>query len=128
LKPVNIVLLGGVGFSSDAVMGSFDPLSQRLPACQLFRPFPKQSPLAAAGNPMRPKILSPDEAVGLIVDSATVTVSASSGVSLPDAMLAALGERFRRRARPAASDCCFRSISAICSARRASIIWPMTVR
>ena len=49
---------------------------------------------------MRPKILSPDEAVGLIADGATVTVSASSGVSLPDAMLAALGERFRREGSP----------------------------
>ena len=49
---------------------------------------------------MRPKILSPDAAVGLIADSATVTVSASSGVSLPDAMLAALGERFRREGSP----------------------------
>jgi len=49
---------------------------------------------------MRPKILSANDAAGLIPDGATVTVSASSGVSLPDAMLAALGERFRQAGSP----------------------------
>ena len=42
----------------------------------------------------RTPVLSATEAVGLIPDGAAVTVSSSSGLGCPDAVLAALGERF----------------------------------
>src|SRR5215213_6378710 len=41
-----------------------------------------------------PRIVSADEAVRLIPDQAIVTVSSSSGLGCPDAVLAALGRRF----------------------------------
>jgi propionate CoA-transferase len=41
-----------------------------------------------------PRIVSADEAVRLIPDQAVVTVSSSSGLGCPDAVLAALGRRF----------------------------------
>src|SRR6266700_3057010 len=40
------------------------------------------------------------EAVEAIADSATITICASSGILVPDALLAALGERFRRTGAP----------------------------
>ena len=42
----------------------------------------------------RPKVLSAREAVGLIPDAAIVTVSSSSGLGCPEAVLAAIGRRF----------------------------------
>ena len=42
----------------------------------------------------RPRILNPTEAARLIGDGATVTVSSSSGLGCPDAVLAAIGARF----------------------------------
>jgi len=41
-----------------------------------------------------PKVLTADEAAALIRDGATVTVSSSSGLGCPDAVLAAIGRRF----------------------------------
>src|SRR5215211_2415961 len=41
-----------------------------------------------------PRIVSADQAVRLIPDHAVVTVSSSSGLGCPDAVLAALGRRF----------------------------------
>ena len=49
---------------------------------------------------MAPRILSAAEAAGLILDNAVVTVSSSSGLGCPDAMLAAIGERFKRSGHP----------------------------
>ena len=40
------------------------------------------------------KVISADEAAALIPDGAVVTVSSSSGLGCPDAVLAAIGERF----------------------------------
>jgi acyl CoA:acetate/3-ketoacid CoA transferase len=47
-----------------------------------------------------PRILSPDEAAALIPDQAIVTVSSSSGLGCPDAVLAAIGRRFDASGRP----------------------------
>jgi acyl CoA:acetate/3-ketoacid CoA transferase len=47
-----------------------------------------------------PRILSAAEAADLIPDNAVVTVSSSSGLGCPDAMLAAIGERFERSGHP----------------------------
>src|SRR6478735_10089167 len=41
-----------------------------------------------------PRILSADEAAALVPDDAIVTVSSSSGLGCPDAVLAAIGRRF----------------------------------
>lgn len=41
-----------------------------------------------------PRVLSVDEAAHLIPDNVTLTVSSSSGLGCPDAMLAAIGRRF----------------------------------
>ena len=48
----------------------------------------------------RPKVLSAREAVGLIPDAAIVTVSSSSALGCPDAVLAALGARFETEGHP----------------------------
>ena len=47
-----------------------------------------------------PKILSADQAAALIPDNAVVTVSSSSGLGCPDAMLAAIGRRFDATGHP----------------------------
>ena len=47
-----------------------------------------------------PKILSADEAAALIPDGAIVTVSSSSGLGCPDAVLAAIGRRFDASGHP----------------------------
>lgn len=49
-----------------------------------------------------PRILSADEAAGLIPDGAVLTVSAASGLGCPDAVLAAVGRRFEATAHPKA--------------------------
>ena len=49
-----------------------------------------------------PKIVSAAEAVKLIPDGATVAVNSSSGLCCPDAVLQALGERFRAHGHPRA--------------------------
>lgn len=41
-----------------------------------------------------PRVLTADQAAALIADGATVTVSSSSGLGCPDAVLAAIGRRF----------------------------------
>jgi len=46
-------------------------------------------------------VLEAAEAAGLIPDGAVVTVSSSSGLGCPDAVLAAVGERFARTSSPA---------------------------
>jgi propionate CoA-transferase len=46
------------------------------------------------------KRLSAEEAASLIPDNAIVTVSSSSGLGCPDAMLAAIGQRFRETGQP----------------------------
>src|SRR5690348_13662904 len=46
------------------------------------------------------KIRSAAEAVAFIKDGATVAVNSSSGLCCPDAVLAALGERFARDSHP----------------------------
>jgi propionate CoA-transferase len=47
-----------------------------------------------------PRVLSADETVRLIPDGAIVTVSSSSGLGCPDAVLAAIGRRFERDGHP----------------------------
>ncbi|MBP0578110.1 acyl CoA:acetate/3-ketoacid CoA transferase [Labrys sp. LIt4] len=47
-----------------------------------------------------PKVLSADQAAALIPDGAVVTVSSSSGLGCPDAMLAAIGRRFDATGHP----------------------------
>ncbi len=47
-----------------------------------------------------PRILSADEAAALIPDEAIVTVSSSSGLGCPDAVLAAIGRRFDASGHP----------------------------
>ena len=46
------------------------------------------------------KVISLDRAAELIADGATVTVSSSSGLGCPDAMLRAIGDRFRATGSP----------------------------
>ncbi|MCC7021582.1 MAG: hypothetical protein IT338_02075 [Thermomicrobiales bacterium] len=48
----------------------------------------------------RSKVISLAEAAGLIDSGATVSVSSSSGLGCPDAMLQAIGERFAERGEP----------------------------
>jgi acyl CoA:acetate/3-ketoacid CoA transferase len=48
----------------------------------------------------RPKIVTLGEAAALIPDGATVSVSASSGLGCPDALLRAIGDRFRETGSP----------------------------
>src|SRR5580692_3920947 len=48
----------------------------------------------------RPRILTATEAARLIGDGATVTVSSSSGLGCPDAVLAAIGARFDAEGHP----------------------------
>jgi propionate CoA-transferase len=47
-----------------------------------------------------PKVMTADEAAALIPDGAVVTVSSSSGLGCPDAMLAAIGRRFDQSGHP----------------------------
>ncbi len=47
-----------------------------------------------------PRIVSADEAVRHIADTAVVAVNSSSGLNCPDAILAAIGERFDREQSP----------------------------
>ena len=47
-----------------------------------------------------PRVLTADEAARLIPDGAVVTVSSSSGLGCPDAVLAAIGRRFDRAGHP----------------------------
>jgi propionate CoA-transferase len=47
-----------------------------------------------------PRVLTADEAAGLVPDGAVVTVSSSSGLGCPDAVLAAIGRRFDRAGHP----------------------------
>ena len=47
-----------------------------------------------------PRVLSVDEAAHLITDNVTLTVSSSSGLGCPDAMLAAIGRRFDETSHP----------------------------
>src|ERR1700736_4594983 len=49
-----------------------------------------------------PRIFTPDEAAALIPDEAIVTVSSSSGLGCPDAVLAAIGRRFHATGHPKA--------------------------
>jgi propionate CoA-transferase len=49
-----------------------------------------------------PRIMTADEAAALIPDEAVVTVSSSSGLGCPDAVLAAIGRRFEDSGHPAA--------------------------
>jgi propionate CoA-transferase len=49
-----------------------------------------------------PRLLSADDAAALIPDGAVVTVSSSSGLGCPDAMLAAIGRRFEAHGHPRA--------------------------
>lgn len=49
---------------------------------------------------MKSKVVSAAEAVSGIADRSVVAVNSSSGLCCPDAVLAALGERFRREAAP----------------------------
>ena len=48
----------------------------------------------------KPKILSAAEAARLIPDDAIVTVSSSSALGCPDAVLGAIGERFDTEGHP----------------------------
>jgi acyl CoA:acetate/3-ketoacid CoA transferase len=46
------------------------------------------------------KVISPSEAARLIPDGAIVTISSSSALGCPDAVLKAIGERFDAEGRP----------------------------
>ena len=46
------------------------------------------------------KVIDADQAARLIPDGAVVTVSSSSGLGCPDAMLAAIGRRFEETGHP----------------------------
>jgi len=48
----------------------------------------------------KPKVLAASAAAGLIADGAIVTVSSSSGLGCPDAVLAAIGARFETHGHP----------------------------
>jgi acyl CoA:acetate/3-ketoacid CoA transferase len=48
----------------------------------------------------KPKVLTASQAAGLIPDGAIVTVSSSSALGCPDAVLAAIGARFESHGRP----------------------------
>jgi len=48
----------------------------------------------------RARVITADEAAALVDDGATVTVSSSSGLACPDAVLAAIGRRFRASGHP----------------------------
>jgi propionate CoA-transferase len=50
--------------------------------------------------PGRPRILSAVDAAAMVPDGAVLTVSSSSGLGCPDAVLAAIGERFAASGRP----------------------------
>src|SRR5205085_6331222 len=52
------------------------------------------------GQPLMPSIVSAAEAARLVPDNAAVTVSSSSGLCCPDAVLKAIGDRFDRESRP----------------------------
>jgi acyl CoA:acetate/3-ketoacid CoA transferase len=47
-----------------------------------------------------PRILTADQAAALVADGTTVTVSSSSGLGCPDAVLAAIGRRFEQTGHP----------------------------
>lgn len=47
-----------------------------------------------------PRVMTSDEAAALIADGAVVTVSSSSGLGCPDAVLAAIGRRFETEGHP----------------------------
>ena len=47
-----------------------------------------------------PRLLTADQAAALIRDGATVTISSSSGLGCPDAVLAAIGRRFEQEGHP----------------------------
>src|ERR671926_446858 len=49
-----------------------------------------------------PRILTADQAAALVPDGAVVTVSSSSGLGCPDAILAAIGRRFDATGHPRA--------------------------
>jgi acyl CoA:acetate/3-ketoacid CoA transferase len=49
-----------------------------------------------------PRVMTADEAAGLVADGAVVTVSSSSGLGCPDAVLAAIGRRFEAAGHPRA--------------------------
>ena len=49
---------------------------------------------------MKSKIITLDQAAALIPDNATITVSSSSGLNCPDAVLKAIGERFMQEGAP----------------------------
>ncbi len=51
---------------------------------------------------MKSKVISAEEAAALIPDGATVSVSSSSGLGCPDAILKAIGERFDEEQQPKA--------------------------
>ncbi|MGE3798866.1 MAG: acyl CoA:acetate/3-ketoacid CoA transferase, partial [Thermomicrobiales bacterium] len=46
------------------------------------------------------KLISLENAASLVPDDATLTVSSSSGLGCPNAMLRAIGDRFRSTGRP----------------------------
>lgn len=48
-----------------------------------------------------PPVLTAREAAELIADGATVSVSSSSAIGVPDALLAGIGQRFEETAHPA---------------------------
>src|SRR5271166_4995008 len=57
--------------------------------------------MGGSDRPMaRPKMLTADAAALLIPDGAVVTVSSSSALGCPDAMLAAIGARFDTEGHP----------------------------
>jgi propionate CoA-transferase len=50
--------------------------------------------------PRKARVITADEAAALIEDCATVTISSSSGLACPDAVLAAIGHRFAQTGHP----------------------------
>src|SRR5215208_8088906 len=74
---------------------------RRLWRCGTPRPAAVRSRSGWEAEPMaRPKVLSATDAAALVPDGATLTVSSSSGLGCPDAVLAAIGERFAGSGHP----------------------------
>src|SRR6266480_1962622 len=78
----------------------------RLPHAKRLRPAgslpstPAFEQNGASSTMAFPSVLTADQAVALIADGATVTVSSSSGLGCPDAVLAAIGRRFEDTGHP----------------------------
>ena len=74
----------------------------RSPSPRSRRPARAARPRSSRGSDAMPfpRVLTADDAAALVPDGAVVTVSSSSGLGCPDAVLAAIGRRFRESGHP----------------------------